>query len=102
MSRPREGRRLRVCRRRHAGNNVRMTDHHVLNRRALRLLPGVLAVGMSAFVALVVTALNTGVDAHLAMRWLHAWTPACPAAIVAAYAWRPVAWRIALALARIG
>ncbi|WP_166636828.1 DUF2798 domain-containing protein [Cognatilysobacter terrigena] len=78
-----------------------MTDAAVLERRAVRLLPGVLAIGMSAFVALVVTALNTGVDAGLAVRWLRAWGPACPAAIVAAYAWRPLAWRIALALARV-
>ena len=52
-------------------------------------------------VALVVTALNTGVDAGLAARWIRAWTPACPCAIVAAYLWRPLAWRIALALARL-
>ena len=55
---------------------------------------------MSAFVALVVTAINTGVDAHLVARWLHAWRLALPAAIVAAYLFRPLAWRIALLLAR--
>ena len=55
---------------------------------------------MSAFVALVVTAINTGVDSHLVHRWLHAWRLALPAAIVAAYLFRPLAWRISLLLAR--
>jgi hypothetical protein len=63
------------------------------------MLPGFLALGMSAFVALVVTAFNTGVDAQLSTRWLAAWARACPAAIVAAYLLRPVAWRLALAVA---
>lgn len=69
-------------------------------QRAQRLLPAFLAIGMSAFVAAVVTSINTGVDAGLALRWLHAWAPACPAAIVAAYALRPIAWRVALAVSR--
>ena len=72
--------------------------HHL--RRAQRLLPGVLAVGMSAFVAFAVTAINTGVDAQLASRWLGAWSLACPAAVVAAYLLRPLAWRVALAVSR--
>ena len=55
---------------------------------------------MSAFVALVVTAINTGVDAQLVARWLHAWRLALPAAIVAAYLFRPLAWRTAFVLAR--
>lgn len=55
---------------------------------------------MSAFVALVVTAINTGVDAQLIARWWHAWRLALPAAIVAAYLFRPLAWRVALLLAR--
>jgi hypothetical protein len=76
------------------------TDADVL-RRAQRLLPGFLAVGMSAFVALVVTAINTGVDAGLASRWLGAWLRACPAAVLAAYLLRPLAWRAALAVARL-
>ena len=54
---------------------------------------------MSAFVALVVTAINTGIDGGLALRWLAAWALACPAAIVAAYLLRPLAWRAALAIA---
>jgi hypothetical protein len=70
-----------------------------LLRRAQRLLPGFLAIGMSAFVALVVTAINTGVDLQLAARWFAAWALACPAAIVAAYLLRPLAWRAALAVA---
>ena len=69
-------------------------------RRAHRLQPAFQATGMSEFVALVVPALNTGVDAHLVARWLHAWRLALPAAIVAAYLFRPLAWRIALLLAR--
>ncbi|TBR13370.1 MAG: DUF2798 domain-containing protein [Lysobacter sp.] len=68
--------------------------------RALRLLPGLLAIGMSSFVAAVVTLVNTGLDAGLAGRWLRAWALACPAAIVAAYALRPVAWRCALSISR--
>lgn len=69
--------------------------------RAQRLMPACLATFMSAFVAGVVTAINTGVDAGYALRWLVAWMIACPAAIVAAYVFRPWAWRIALALARM-
>ena len=76
-----------------------MSDDPALLRRAQRLLPGFLAIGMSAFVALVVTAINTGIDARLAARWLDAWLRACPAAIVAAYVLRPLAWRAALAVA---
>ena len=71
-------------------------------RRAERLMPGVLATGMSAFVAAVVTTVNTGMDAGFALRWLRAWALAAPAAIVAAYLLRPVAWRIARRLAGIG
>lgn len=70
-----------------------------LVHRAQRLLPGFLAVGMSAFVAAVVTAINTGVDHGLALRWLAAWARACPAAVAAAYLLRPLAWRAALAVA---
>jgi len=71
-----------------------------LQRRAHRWQPAFQATGMSAFVALVVTAINTGVDPQLLARWLHAWRLALPAAIVAAYLFRPLAWRIALLLAR--
>ena len=71
-----------------------------LQRRAHRWQPAFQATGMSAFVALVVTAINTGVDAQLVARWLHAWRLALPAAIVAAYLFRPLAWRMALVLAR--
>lgn len=70
-------------------------------RRAERLLPGVLAIGMSAFVAAVVTVVNTGVDAGLPARWLRAWALAGPAAVVAAYLLRPLAWRIARTLAGV-
>ncbi len=69
--------------------------------RAQRLLPGLLTTGMSAFVALVVTIVNTGVDRALLARWLLAWLLAWPAAIVAAYGWRPIAWRLALRMARL-
>lgn len=69
-------------------------------QRAQRWFPALLATAMSAFVALVVTAINTGLDAGLTARWWHAWTLALPAAIVAAYLFRPLAWRVALALAR--
>ena len=44
-----------------------MTDH--LHRRAQRLLPAFLATGMSAFVAAVVTAVNTGIDGGFVLRW---------------------------------
>lgn len=70
-------------------------------RLAQRLLPGLLALGMSAFVAAVVTVINTGVDAQLPARWLRAWALAGPAAVLAAYALRPLAWRAALAIASI-
>ena len=72
----------------------------VLERRAHRLQPAFQATGMSAFVALVVTAINTGVDAQLIARWWHAWRLALPAAIVAAYLFRPLAWRVSRLLAR--
>ena len=78
-----------------AGNS---TD--AVERRAQRLLPGVLATGMSAFVALVVTIVNTGLDRGLPARWLLAWLLAWPAAVVAAYGWRPFAWRLAQWMAR--
>lgn len=70
--------------------------------RAQRLLPACLAMMMSAFVAGVVTALNTGLDAGLVLRWLKAWALACPAAVVAAYLFRPLAWRVACGIARRG
>jgi hypothetical protein len=73
-----------------------------LQTRALRLMPATLAFFMSAFVAAVVTAINTGIDAQLLSRWLKAWAIALPAAILAAYAFRPLAWRLALSIARIG
>lgn len=69
--------------------------------RAQRLLPACLATFMSAFVAAVVTAINTGIDAGLAWRWLHAWGVALPAAVVAAYGFRPLAARCAWHLARV-
>ena len=75
-----------------------MTDH--LHLRAQRLLPAFLATGMSAFVAAVVTAVNTGIDGGFMLRWAYAWTLALPSAIVAAYLFRPLAWRAAMALAR--
>lgn len=73
-----------------------------LQARASRLMPATLACCMSAFVAAVVTAINTGIDAELLLRWLKAWAIALPAAILAAYAFRPLAWRLALSLARVG
>lgn len=73
-----------------------------IQTRAQRLMPAALACCMSAFVAAVVTAINTGIDAALLLRWLKAWAIALPAAILAAYAFRPVAWRLALLLARVG
>ena len=66
-----------------------------------RLLPACLAVFMSGFVAAVVTAINTGIDAAYPWRWLLAWAIACPAAIVAAYLFRPLAWRLAAMLSRM-
>ena len=72
-----------------------------IERRAQRLLPAYLAIGMSAFVAAVVTLVNTGFDADYVLRWLHAWSLACPAAIAAAYLFRPFAWRAARATAAI-
>jgi hypothetical protein len=72
----------------------------LVERRARRLQPAFQATGMSAFVALVVTAINTGVDPQLVARWWHAWRLALPAAIVAAYLFRPVAWQLARWLSR--
>ena len=74
--------------------------NEVLHRRAQRWQPALLASGMSAFVAAVVTLVNTGFDSGFAARWLLAWSLACPAAIVAAYLFRPIAWRAACVVAR--
>lgn len=71
-----------------------------VHQRAQRWLPGFLAMAMSAFVAAVVTAINTGVDAGFVLRWLLAWAIACPAAIAAAYLFRPLAWRAACVVSR--
>ena len=56
---------------------------------------GIMAAGMSALVALAVTAINTGVDAGLFARWLRAWSLALPVAWLAAIGWGPMAWRLA-------
>lgn len=72
-----------------------------LDRRAQRWQPAFLATGMSAFVAAVVTYINTGLDAGLPSRWLHAWSLAWPAAVVAAYLFRPLAWRAARGMAQV-
>ncbi len=71
-----------------------------ITRRAQQLLPAFLAIAMSAFVAALVTAVNTGVDAGFVWRWLAAWAIALPAAILAAYLFRPLAWKLSLAVAR--
>lgn len=71
-----------------------------VHQRAQLCLPAFLAIGMSAFVAAVVTAINTGIDAAFAARWLLAWAIACPAAVVAAYLFRPLAWRAACLVSR--
>lgn len=71
-----------------------------INLRAERIAPAFLALGMSAFVAAVVTTINTGIDPGLAERWLRAWAVAAPAAVVAVYALRPLARRLALSLAK--
>lgn len=76
-----------------------MTD--AFHRRAMRWQPAFLATGMSAFVAAVVTCINTGFDGALGWRWLQAWSLAWPAAVAAAYLLRPLAWRAACAMARI-
>jgi Protein of unknown function (DUF2798) len=73
------------------------TAHHA---RAQRLLPAMLAICMSMFVAALVTAINTGLDPGFVSRWLKALAIAMPAAIFAAYAFRPLAWRMAMWLAR--
>jgi hypothetical protein len=75
-----------------------MTDP--IEQRAQQWLPAFLAIGMSAFVAAVVTLINTGMDAGFLLRWLRAWAIACPAAVAAAYVLRPLAWRAARAVAR--
>jgi len=49
----------------------------------------------------VVTIVNTGLDSGVFVRWLLAWSLACPAAIVAAYLLRPLAWRAACAMAQL-
>ena len=71
-----------------------------VQRRAERIAPAVLAIAMSAFVAGVVTAVITGFDPGLPVRWLRAWAIAAPAAVLAAYALRPGAMKVAQFLAR--
>lgn len=78
------------------------TEHDAtVAARAQRLLPGTLATFMSAFVAGVVTAINTGLEPGFALRWLKAWSIALPAAIVAAYLFRPAAMALARTIARL-
>ena len=72
-----------------------------IHLRAQAWQPAFLAIGMSAFVAAAVTAINTGIDGGFPSRWLLAWSIACPAAIVAAYLFRPWAWRAACLLSRL-
>src|SRR6478736_5564136 len=80
---------------------VSAPSEHQLHR-ARRLLPACLATCMSAFVAAVVTVVNTGWDADTVARWLHAWLLAWPAAVVAVYLFRPLAWWAACRLAAAG
>ncbi len=56
---------------------------------------GFMALGMSGAVSLLVTCVNTGVDAGLLQRWLGAWGFAFPIAWGAALVWRPVAFLLA-------
>lgn len=79
---------------------VAMQAADPVHQRAQRCLPGFLAMAMSAFVAAVVTAINTGIDGGFALRWLLAWAIACPAAVAAAYLFRPLAWRAACVVSR--
>lgn len=83
-----------------AADAVRTPPSDPVHARAQRLLPAALAACMSAFVAAVVTSINIGIDAQFARHWLKAWAIALPAAVIAAYAFRPLAWRMALWAAR--
>lgn len=78
-----------------------MSSADLIQRRAHTWQPAFLAIGMSAFVAAVVTAINTGIDGGFPWRWLLAWSIACPAAIAAAYLFRPLAWRAACLVSRL-
>ena len=52
--------------------------------------------------AAVVTFVNTGFDPGYPRRWLVAWGIALPAAVVAAYLFRPLALRLARSAAGLG
>lgn len=84
-----------------ASDSNTMQSANPIQLRAQAWLPAFLATGMSAFVAAVVTAINTGIDGGYPWRWLLAWSIACPAAIVAAYLFRPWAWRAACLVSRL-
>jgi hypothetical protein len=82
-------------------SSITMQSANPIQLRAQAWLPAFLVIGMSAFVAAVVTAINTGIDVGYPWRWLLAWSIACPAAIVAAYLFRPWAWRAACLVSRL-
>ena len=67
----------------------RNTAADTVEQRAQRLLPALLATGMSAFVALVVTIINTGLDTRPAGAGCWRGSLAWPAAVVAASGSRP-------------
>jgi len=84
----------------HGRRRRAVNGNDAIERRAQRLQPAFLATPMSAFVAALGTLVNTGLDGGFALRWLAAWAIALPAAILAAYLFRPLARRAALAAAR--
>lgn len=60
------------------------------------VFPGVVACGMALFMACVITALNTGIDAGFPVRWAKSFAIAFPIAWVVAIFWAPIARKIAL------
>lgn len=63
-----------------------------------RLMPGCMALFMSALVTATATCVNSATATEFATAFLRAWTVSLPVAVVAAYLTRSLALRVAEAL----
>ena len=64
----------------------------MLKRRLI--FTGLMSLGMSCFVGLFITIVNTGIDVNLTARWLKAWSLAAPIAWLVAFSLAPFVEKI--------